>query len=166
MWQLHSMSSTWGESNGFVQLIERISHLLAQEAEGGASRLPDIIGNYQHCRVCHILRTAEAAYAERLAAFVAGHIGRKIYERSQGVCLRHLARLLSIASHETHGVLLTTASHRFLEMRRDMQGYAKKREATRRDLINADESDASWRALVHFAGAEDYSNAWPDDCEI
>ena len=37
-----------------------------------------------------------------------------------------------------------------------MRNYAVKREALRRDLISADEEDASFRALIHLVGAEEY----------
>jgi hypothetical protein len=38
-----------------------------------------------------------------------------------------------------------------------MLSYAAKRNAVRRDLISVDEEDASFRALVHLVGAEEYS---------
>jgi hypothetical protein len=42
-------------------------------------------------------------------------------------------------------------------MTQEMHGYATKRDATRRDLISADEEDAYLRALIHLVGAKDCS---------
>jgi GTPase Era involved in 16S rRNA processing len=42
----------------------------------------------------------------------------------------------------------------------DMEGFALKREATRRHLVGEDEEDAYLRAIVHFAGAKDNCTPW------
>ena len=47
-----------------------------------------------------------------------------------------------------------------------MQSFAIKRDALRRNLTNANEDDAYLRALIHLAGAKDYSTPWPEDREI
>jgi hypothetical protein len=154
MWQLHEMSSSWGESIGFPRLFEHISELL-DRAEPWA--IEQIIRTPQTCRVCKMLREAETAYVARLHGFLSEANGRECYRRYQGVCLRHLGQLLALSSHDLHAFLRHETSKRFRKLAAEMYNYAANREAVRRDLISADEEDASLRALTHIAGAEDYS---------
>jgi len=49
--------------------------------------------------------------------------------------------------------LLSTAARRCSEWAEDMQNYAMKRDALRRALLNEDEEDACYRAVIHLAGA-------------
>jgi predicted GTPase len=168
-WQLHALSSPVGESIGLARLTEHISRLLAKVDRGpaAASNVHKIVRTPETCRVCHSLNEAEAAYLARFADLLADERGRQIYERSKGICLRHLARLLAtIASAEIREFLLATASRRLEETAEDMQSFAIKREALRRNLTNPNEDDAYLRALIHLAGAKDYSAPWPEDLEI
>lgn len=158
-WQLHSMSSSWGESIGLAALTEEISHLLAKIEcdETASSNVHKILRARENCRVCVMLEDAEAAYVERLGIFISDQEGAQTYKRSGGVCLRHLARMLAVVSKPLREFLLTTASRRFEQVTQHMLSYAAKRDAVRRDLISVDEEDASFRALVHLVGAEEYS---------
>jgi hypothetical protein len=157
-WQLHTMCSPWGESIGLVQLIKNISRILADVKcePRAASSVQEVPRTSENCRVCGMLSETEAAYIQRLGAFLADVKTREIFGRSEGICLRHLGRLLTITSDEIRQFLLTMASRRFEEMAQQMQSYAIKREAIRRDLITTAEDDAHLRALIHLAGAEDY----------
>jgi hypothetical protein len=153
MWQLHKLSSSWGESIGFPRLFEHISELL-DRAEPWP--IEQIIRTPQTCRVCKMLREAETAYVVHLHDFLSAK-GRECYSRCHGVCLRHLGQLLAVSSHDLHAFLRRETSKRFRRLAADMYKYAAKREAVRRDLISADEEDASLRALIHIVGADDYS---------
>jgi hypothetical protein len=158
-WQLHEMSSPWGESVGLVTLTEQISNLFtkAVDDEARVSMLQNIPRTCKDCRVCRIMREAESDYMGRLGSFVSDREGRRIYEYSQGACVYHVACLLSVVSDTTREFLLATAFRRFQEMAQQMRQYAAKREAIRRDLISPDEDDAHLRALTHLVGAKDYS---------
>jgi hypothetical protein len=158
-WQLHNMSSPWGESIGLAALTESLSRLLTKTEcdETASSSVGKILRTPENCRVCAMLMDAEAAYTKRLAIFISDEEGAQSYKCSQGVCLRHLARMLAIASEPVREFLLTTASRRFKQIALQMRNYAAKREAIRRDLISADEEDAYLRALIHLAGANEYS---------
>lgn len=159
MWQLHSMSSPWGESVGLAPLTEELSRLLAETErdEIASSNVHKIFLGRENCRVCMMLGEAEAVYVKRLATFISDGEGAQFYKRSGGVCLRHLARMLAIVSNPVRELLLTTASRRFEQVTKQMRDYAAKREAVRRDLISADEENASLRALIHIVGAQEYS---------
>jgi len=159
IWQLHNMSSPWGESVGLTCLTEQVSHMLANIDcdETANSNVRKILRAPENCRVCVMLEDAEAAYVKRVVIFISDEEGAQSYKRSGGVCLHHLARMLALVSRPVREFLLTTASRRFEQITQQMRNYAAKREAVRRDLISADEEDASLRALIHIVGGEEYS---------
>jgi hypothetical protein len=159
IWQLHELSSPLGESCGLTRLTKQIAEMLSglERGSAAASRVQDILRTPKSCRVCRMLVTTEASYIDQLAKFLVNAKAKQIYEHSQGVCLRHLARLLTITPDEDRGFLLTAAARRFEKLAEQMQSYAVKRNATRRDLINSDEENAYLRALIRLAGAKDYS---------
>ncbi len=155
LWQLHSMSSPWGGSIGFAAFTEKISQLLAKaDCDSAETRVQEILRTSENCRVCQLVEWAQATYIKQLGFFLGDEDGRQLYGHSQGVCLRHLARLLAVTSREIRRFVLIAASHRFGEITQDMREYGVKREAVRRDLITTDEDDAYLRALIHLAGAE------------
>lgn len=51
-------------------------------------------------------------------------------------------------------------------MGEDIQRYAMNRTAMRSPVINADESDAAWRAMVRLAGFWDNCAPWRNDGEF
>jgi GTPase Era involved in 16S rRNA processing len=168
MWQLHAVSSSLGESVGLARLAEQTATLL-QDAT--ASSEPDaavrsLLRDGKSCRVCQLLAGAESDYIDRLAAFVSAAEERDSYARSQGLCLRHLARLLPHLSKPAAQFMVRAAARHFEENAEDMQNYAIKRDALRRALGNKDEEDAHVRALIHLAGAKDVCAPWPEDREI
>src|SRR5207245_11260277 len=87
-WQLHSMSSPWGESAGLAILAEEISNLLVKAAndDASASTLRTIPRTRKDCRVCRMLTEEESDYIGRLGRFVSNKLARRKYERSAGVC--------------------------------------------------------------------------------
>ena len=91
MWQLHEMSSAWGESIGFPRLFEHISELL--ERAEPRSNSPDHLARTSACRVCKMLRESEVAYVLRLRDFLSEPGRQRILQPfDHGVCLRHLGQ--------------------------------------------------------------------------
>jgi GTPase SAR1 family protein len=168
-WQLLAISSPQGASVGYARLAEQIAHLLrkntAASARGNAVR--QLVRNSRNCRVCELLRQAEGEYIRRLAAMIGDAAGRGRYRRSQGVCLRHLGMLMdadqTAASHE---FLISHAVQRFEEDAEDMRGYAMKRDALYRSLLNRNEEDAYRRAVIRIVGDRSVCMPWPEDGEI
>jgi len=158
-WQLDEMSSPLGESSGLTRLIKRVSEILSnpEQYSAAAQHVEGILRTSKSCRVCRMLSAAEVSYIGGLAEFLGNANAKQIYGRSQGVCVRHLARLLSITSDEVREFLLTAASRQLEKLSEQMQSYAVKRNAIRRDLISSDEEDAYLRGLIHLVGAKDYS---------
>jgi GTP-binding protein EngB required for normal cell division len=168
-WQQQAISSLVGLSVGYAKLIERIAHILreARNSDAAIALLERVPPDPSHCRVCQLLKTSETAYLKHLAAFLDDEQGRSVYALSQGLCLRHLKRLISLAeTDQRRWFLLQEAARHFDELAEDMQSYAMKTEALRRGLRNRDEEDAYLRALDHLAGSKHLAMAWPDDIEI
>jgi hypothetical protein len=160
IWQLHEYSSPLGESAGLPYFTKHVAQILSKlkpDPPASASRLLNVLRTSESCRVCRMLSAAEVSYVDRLAEFLGNANAKQIYERSQGICVRHLARLLSITSDEVGQFLLDAAARQFEKLAEQMQSYVAKRNATRRDLIKPNEEDAYLRALIHLAGAKDYS---------
>ncbi len=148
--------------------LEFDSAILRQAAtsRAWAAVLNPVPQGSRQCRVCRVLQTSETDYLNRLAAFLNDEPGRSAYARSQGLCLRHLKRLLSLVeTDEQRRFLLDQAAQHFDGLAEDMQSYAMKTEALRRGLRNRDEEDAYWRGLNHLAGSKHLAMAWPDDYE-
>jgi predicted GTPase len=168
-WQLNSLSSPVGASIGSAKLVERISISLASAAESSNAEqaVRALVRDSKDCRVCRLLREAEQEHAKKLSAFIAEKSGRKIYARSQGACLRHLALIVgATGDRETVQFLLTHAARRFEEVAEDMQAFAMKTDALRRYLRNDDEQDALLRALTHIASARSICVPWQKDVEL
>jgi len=155
-WQLAAMMSPQDLSTGLPQLVERASVEISNQAAGpreGSARLAVWFVSDEQCQVCGRLREAEADFTARLAEFVGGQAGQKEYARSQGVCLRHLDRLLAaVSTAALRQFLLAEAARQFGKLAEDMRAYAIKHEALQRGLATVDEKDAYRRALVHLVG--------------
>lgn len=155
LWQLEAVSSPKGISTGAAPLMDELARALddaAQHPETGTVPVPASGG----CRTCGVLREAEADYLARLARLLRETAGREVYAASHGPCLRHLAALVVIAKDTELGrFLLSHAARRFENTAADMQNYAMKLLALRRESITPDEHDSWWRALAHVAGRRD-----------
>lgn len=154
-WQLESIASPRGISAGYPKLLERLARELSDLAGSPAHPAAGVerLIKRDHCSICVLMCDAEKFYIEQLAAFLKVKEGRDCYGRSRGVCLRHLASLLSVLSdEETAKLLLSQAADRFKEAAKDMKSYALKYDAHERYLLTRNEKDACRRALIHVAG--------------
>ena len=169
-WQLEAISSPVGFSVGCARLVRRIAGVLAQAASSpdrGNSGFPQLFPEPKSCRVCALLREAEQRQIKELSASLQEAATKELYARSQGVCLRHLEMLVQANSNsETNRFLLQTAATVLQLVSEDMEGFALKREATRRHLVSEDEGDAYLRAVIHLAGARHICAPWAYRDEI
>lgn len=168
MWQLHSISSTLGQSIGLTRLAQKTAAMLRPLEANHADllRMRAILRTSENCRLCQLLRKTEAAYIEKLAAFVKDRAGQAVFSQSHGLCLYHVTLLMPHVSIDTAKFVIRHAVHQFETTTEDMQQYAIKRDALRRNLTNKDEEDAYLRTLIHLAGAKDFCTPWPEDREI
>lgn len=156
-WQLEAVSSVAGSSIGYLRLVEHIARKLAHAARSpnGKSEVFGLLRGNRRCRVCHLLREAEQRYIGCLAIFIAEPDGREVYNRNEGLCLRHLAPLVAASKDaETAAYLLERAACRFGEVAANLNAFAEKNAAGDRALCNNDEKDAYWRAIIHIASAK------------
>lgn len=156
-WQLLAMSSPHGASLGHARLAGQVAHRLRENiaSSAGGNAVRSLVRDSRNCRVCGLLRRAEENYIQRLAALIGEVSGRKLYRRSQGVCLRHLGMLIDVSStYENKEFLLSHAAQRFDEDAEDMQSFALKHEALRRALQNRNEKDAYQRATIRIVGGQ------------
>lgn len=157
-WQLAAVSSPDGMSLGFPKLVDHI----AADLQNQNVPQPSL-----RCAVCKLFAETEQAYTGRLARALEDKNSQMSYAQSQGVCLRHLKLLIArVSSSQLREFLLANASAHFAGLAEDMRNYAIKREATRRQLANADENDAYLRTLVHLVGERYLCVAWNPDSEL
>jgi ribosome biogenesis GTPase A len=157
-WQLEALSAPDAFSVGYAKLVGHIGRVLAKEAsspESANANIDRLCTDSKRCRICVLLREAEQREIKVLASTLHATAGKERYVRSQGVCLRHLGMLLKETSDaETIRFLLETAASVFELISEDMEAFALKREAARRQLVSDDEADAYLRALIHVVGAK------------
>lgn len=155
-WQLLSLCSSRGASIGFANLAEEISDRLLQiqHQQKPTSELEKVDVHHSHnCRLCGNLLNVESAYIKKLADFIQAEGGLNRYQRSEGVCVHHLGKLLSIVSEaETKDFLLKHTSDKFARDAEEMRSFTLKNDALRKSLQNRDEKDAWLRAVSRLVG--------------
>jgi len=154
-WQLVAMASPQGLSVGLPMLMDCLSRDLSNLAvlatADPAVAPPSLL---DRCAACQFLSSQEQVTVSHLADIIGTESGLASYRESQGVCLPHLRRLLETVDGESlRSELLALGARRCGEWAEDMQNYAMKRDAIRRALLNRDEEDAYYRAIIHLAGA-------------
>jgi hypothetical protein len=162
LWQLESVSSPVDAAVGHAPFAERIARALEHAATvpSDLSATERLVSHAASCRVCRLLSEVETEYIGRLVAFVGEREGQEHYARSQGLCLRHLARLVAaLPEEQTVVAILRVAARQFDQLAEDMRSYVLKTEALRRELYTAADHDAVLRALTHLAGSQRV--CWP-----
>jgi tRNA U34 5-carboxymethylaminomethyl modifying GTPase MnmE/TrmE len=165
-WQLSSISSPRGLSVGYPRLVERLNIELRSVArrDGSADAVRRLAAGANDCRACRMLASIQDDYAQKLAETLGSDIGRRAYGLSRGVCLKHLPTLLALLSDTANRRLLIEEAAAHLEMlAEDMQSFALKQEATRRDLVNSNERTAIRIAVEKVVGVKSLCFPWEFD---
>jgi GTP-binding protein EngB required for normal cell division len=169
LWQLQSICSPIGFSAGAAKLVKRISKALELPAtiEDVNQTLRQIRPSMDRCPACISFRQTERQFIGEFITSLSDAKTRRRYARSRGVCLQHLEMALAAnPDAATAAQLLATASLGFQRLAEEMEGFALKREASRRDLVSEDEERAHIRAAIHLAGAKHNCMPWTFDDEI
>ncbi|HOU51253.1 MAG: hypothetical protein KBG22_11515 [Smithella sp.] len=159
-WQLASIASPQGISSGYEALVKRISkelYRLSVSLENPCQQLSTIIIGRDHCRICALTRETEGDYIKRLASFLTVEDNKNIYLSSNGLCLRHLSKLLIISNTDMKKVLLKHAASRFRDWAEDMNQFSLKHKNLQRHQCSPRENNAYLTALNHLAGGK-YTN--------
>jgi ribosome biogenesis GTPase A len=169
LWQLESISSPIGFSVGVAKLVKRIARVLDPRIATKSVRetLLHMRPLTEHCPACDLLRQSEHEFTQKFTNSLSEAENKRLYAQSQGVCLHHLKMAITAgANEEITRLLLRTASTAFQLIAEDMEGFALKREASRRHMVSRDEEDAHLRAAIHLAGAKDNCMPWTLNDEI
>jgi GTP-binding protein EngB required for normal cell division len=155
MWSLAGFAGPEGASRTLPSLADRLARLLdalSRRPDLAEMRLCGLMIGSKDCAFCDFLRRCENAFLEGLRVFLQSPSGRRAYDNSQGVCLKHLTLLIRTSqSEELTGHLLRQTASRCGVLRDDMRSFILKRTALRRDRLNGDEEDAFRRFLVFMA---------------
>jgi hypothetical protein len=155
-WQLEELSSPRGLCGGYPGLLERTGErvrALASHPPHEAGRLAlGMVTGSDACAGCRAQCRAEEEAMAALGADLATEAGRARYERSRGLCLRHLARLLPKAAPEAVPTLVRHLGHRCDDVSEALRGYALKFDAHRQELLSREEEAAYRQAVALVAG--------------
>ena len=155
-WQLEKLSSPRGLSGGYPGLLERTGErvrALASRPPHEAGRLAlEMVTASDACAGCRAKCRAEEEAMAALGADLATEAGRARYERSRGLCLRHLAQLLPRAAPDAVPTLVRHLSHRCDDVSEALRGYALKFDAHRQELLSREEEAAYRQAVALVAG--------------
>jgi len=158
-WQLAAFSSSKGIAAGHRQFLEFIAERMEEFALHATAhmKLP-VLANKNGCPLCMFVLGRENELVRSFLWLLDDSGDRLAYAESQGLCLYHL-RMACAASASTDVVrfLLQTTAEQLHKITRAMQGYVRKHNALERHLLERDEKDASYRALVKIAGGKQLS---------
>jgi GTP-binding protein EngB required for normal cell division len=157
MWSLAAYSGPDGLSRILPPLANRLACRLrsfVRHPDTTQGELGELIITPDACAFCRFLRRHESAFVNALHAFLQSPSGEQNYDRSHGVCLRHLALLIGALRSDTLvAQTLRHAANWCDVLSDDMRSFALKRTALRRDRLNEDEEDA-WRRFVVFTACD------------
>lgn len=153
-WQMASLGSPQGISLGYAKLAERISEKLLSLSQSDPlpkSGISFLIQDGCNCRACLLTQKTETFCLTTLKDLLADDDYRKRYAKSDGLCLRHLNRLLPSLDFPTARFLIGHSSDHFRKWAENMRQYWIKHKTLQRHLISRDEKFAYLYALTHLA---------------
>lgn len=164
-WQYEGISSPQGVCEAYPRLTHSIAEELARFAgcvsQQGESieTLRSLLSTSRTCRVCQ-----ERIDAERRAVAKAADAVRRAADQERHVpacCLPHLVAVIESLGPGTGAQnLLQAHAHLMERTSEDLQRYALKHDALRRDLTSEEERRASQLALLLLAGHRNVSAPW------
>jgi predicted GTPase len=156
-WQLEKISSPRGMSVGYPRLVERLRTELSSIAteEFSAAAVRRLTADAKTCKACQMLASIQAEYIDKLAEVLGNDDGRRSYAAAHGVCLCHLPSLLTgVPTSLIRRFIFDQATAHLEILGEDMQSFALKQEATRRELLNSNERKALQTALEKVVGVK------------
>ncbi len=157
-WLLERVSSPHGLSLGYPPLLDHLAgqlqRLAGLPAAAANERVAALLPRAETCAACRVQARQEQASAEQLAAELATPAGQAALERAGGLCLAHLALLLTALDRAAATALVRHEARRLADVAEALRSYALKLEARRRELMTDEEEEAPRQALTLVAGAE------------
>ncbi len=166
--QLAALAAPQGVAVGYPALLEALSATLAKAANAASVGGHDVLvrgdvlpapGECALCRLCvDTLKEAVAAIAASLQ-----HDDARDVESLSGICMLHLPELVAaLADKDVIERLLDRESSILSRLADDLRRYATRRDAIRRQLSSAEETEAADRTLKMIAGLVNVHV--PDSC--
>jgi hypothetical protein len=160
-WQLAAFSSARGVAKSFPSLITAFEKYLTDAVKNTAFKKnapPLMTKTKNNCRVCRLLQIEEKNSLALLAEYLKTPAGKAVYVESEGLCLRHLTSLISVAkSDNMTNMLLIHAVKHLREIKSDLIEYDRKYESMLRHTCTKNEKNAPQRALNFIAGLKNIS---------
>ncbi len=149
-WQFREMATTVTLNQMYAPLVESIAVQLKRMRGDHGKSQPS---KQNACTACALLEKARQAQVEKFIEYVKTSDGKVYYQNALGLCLPHLeATLTANSPDDIRDFLLQEQARHLEELSEDMRNFVLKREAIRRDLVNANEENASSRALIQLVG--------------
>jgi len=106
------------------------------------------------CPGCRAIADSESRYVELAIQFADDPQFDHAYGRSQGLCVPHAVRVLELGAGAARArQLVTRTLAKWVELRRDLEGFVEKHDHRKRRPFTEAESTAYLRALELIAGA-------------
>jgi hypothetical protein len=136
-WYLHELASPVTTAKLLAPLIDRVTeHLTALTAaiasnpsllRHGTAQLRTRLGACASCRVCDRVALWQGAAVESVVAIMADSEMRQRYDASRGLCVPHLALVLSACTERSMADhLLSTAVEQSRRLAADLRTYVRK----------------------------------------
>jgi GTP-binding protein EngB required for normal cell division len=156
-WQFQQIAAPQDLSAGYAPLLELVQQDVARARDepprAAVSRLRGHLQRGESCPACRILAETERTTTRDTLRRVESGGEHMAAVLSAGWCLAHLlAALATEPEADIARRLIEAQADQLLETLEDMRGYALKRAAVRKGLINSREADAWRRALVQLVG--------------
>lgn len=165
-WQYENISSPYGVCASYPALAHRIAEKLSDTAHRMQNRgqlsanLRDVLATAATCRVCQISRDAEEKAVNETAVGIRDALAAH-HAKLPTCCLRHLIQVVQVIGPGDAAQALMQTHAAFLERTaEDLQRYALRHDALRRNLTSDEERSAATLILLLLAGHRSVSAPW------
>lgn len=165
-WQYENISSPYGVCASYPALAHRIAERLSDTAHGMQNRgqlsanLGDVLATAATCRVCQIRKDAEERSVNETAVGIRDALAAH-HAKLPACCLRHLIQVVQVIGPGGAAQALMQTHAAFLERTaEDLQRYALRHDALRRNLTSDEERSAATLILLLLAGHRSVSAPW------
>jgi GTP-binding protein EngB required for normal cell division len=153
-WHYEQMASPRGICTAYPALLNRTAERLRRIASNGASSVKSLASSLlePHCPACKVRQQTEDEIVVMAASEASGTTELHKLALS-ALCLPHLQLILRHAANESLRKHLLDREAALMErIAEDMQRYAIKHDALRRDLASSEEQEAYLQALQILVG--------------
>jgi hypothetical protein len=167
-WQYEAIASPQGICTAYPPVLISFSrqlHSLAQRTASSRSLVEAVMRllvQPRTCSACQLISAIEQRKAMEIVALLTG-IETLDRKNLPALCLPHLCSVLGVKPEENLARFLLLEQSRVMEaLAEDMQRYALKHDAVRRQLATEGEGQAHKRGLSRLVGSRNVSKPWKE----